>query len=109
MVVICLADVAERFHGFLRSAMLNPHPGVYLAMDLDAGSRTRIWAILERWWQAEPSGMGVILWRDPQAPMGVTMASFGAPKRRIVEFEGQWALARAATGAEPPPDSDPPF
>ena len=36
MVVICLADVAERFHGFLRSAMLNPHPGVYLAMDLPA-------------------------------------------------------------------------
>ena len=39
MVVICLSDVADRFHGFLRSTMLNPHPGVYLAMDLDAGSR----------------------------------------------------------------------
>lgn len=42
MVVICLADVADRFHGFLRSCMLNPHPGVYVAMDLDAGSRDRI-------------------------------------------------------------------
>ena len=41
MVVICLADVADRFHGFLRSCMLNPHPGVYVAMDLDAGSRER--------------------------------------------------------------------
>jgi CRISPR-associated protein Cas2 len=109
MVVICLADVADRFHGFLRSTMLNPHPGVYLAMNLDAGSRARIWAILEQWWQAEPRGMGVMLWRDPKAPMGVSMASFGAPKRRIVEFEEQWALARAATAAMAPPDSDPPF
>ena len=109
MVVICLADVADRFHGFLRSTMLNPHPGVYLAMDLDAGSRARIWAILERWWQAEPRGTGVMLWRDPKAPMGVTMASFGAPKRRIVEFEAQWALARGPASAVLADADDPPF
>ena len=46
MVVICLADVADRFHGFLRSVMLNPHPGVYVAMDFDTGSRERVWVIL---------------------------------------------------------------
>jgi CRISPR-associated protein Cas2 len=65
-------------------------------MDLDTGSRQRIWEILEGWWEAEPRGMGMMLWRDPAAPMGVTLASFGAPKRRIVEFEEQWALARRA-------------
>ena len=46
MVVICLSDVAERFHGFLRSIMLNPHPGVDVAMDLDAGACERVWQIL---------------------------------------------------------------
>jgi CRISPR-associated protein Cas2 len=61
MLVICLSDVAERFHGFLRSVMLNPHPGVYLAADLDAGSRVRVWQIVEAWWQAEPRSMGIML------------------------------------------------
>ena len=89
--------------------MLNPHPSVYLAMDLDAGSRDRVWAILERWWQAEPRGMGVMLWRDPKAPMAVTMASFGAPKRRTVEFEEQWALARIPSSAAPASRDQPPF
>jgi CRISPR-associated protein Cas2 len=100
MLVICLSDVADRFHGFLRSAMLNPHPGVYLAMDLDAGSRERIWAILEGWWEAEPCGMGVMLWRDPQAPMRMRMSSFGAAKRTLVDFEGHWALVRPTARAE---------
>src|SRR5688572_13554273 len=62
--VICLSDVAERFHGFLRSVMLNPHPGVYIAMDLDAASRDRIWHILEVWWKSEPQGMGVLIIRN---------------------------------------------
>ena len=100
MLVICLSDVADRFHGFLRSAMLNPHPGVYLAMDLDAGSRERIWAILEGWWEAEPRGMGMMLWRDPQAPMRIRMASFGAARRTLLDFEGHWALVRRTARAE---------
>jgi CRISPR-associated protein Cas2 len=49
MVVICVSDVADRFHGFLRSVMLNPHPGVYVSMDLDLASRDRIWRILQGW------------------------------------------------------------
>lgn len=96
MIVICVEGVADRFHGFLRSVMLNPHPGVYLAMDLDAGSRSRIWSILEDWWQAEPRGMGVMLWRDPQAPMEVRMSSFGAAKRQLIEHENHWALVRSS-------------
>jgi hypothetical protein len=38
MIVICLSPVMDRFHGFLRSIMLNIHPGVYVSVDLDAGS-----------------------------------------------------------------------
>ena len=98
MLLICVSDVADRFHGFLRSVMLNPHPGVYLAMDLDAGSRQRIWDILNSWWEAEPTGMGIMLWRDPARPMGIALDSFGAPKRRIVSFAGHWALVRMEEG-----------
>jgi CRISPR-associated protein Cas2 len=100
MMVICLSDVADRFHGFLRSAMLNPHPGVYVAMDLDAGSRERVWAILEGWWKAEPRGMGVMLWRDKSKPMAIDMKSFGAPRRRIIEYEEHYALARVGEDAD---------
>lgn len=93
MLVICVSDVADRFHGFLRSVMLNPHPGVYVDADLDAGSRERIWTILERWWEAEPRGMGIMLWRDKSRPMALDMRSFGAPKRKIIEYEDHYALA----------------
>lgn len=98
MIVICLSDVADRFHGFLRSVMLNPHPGVYVSMDLDAGSRERVWRILQDWWEAEPRGMGIMLWRDPTRPMGVAFRSFGAPKRELVTFCGHWALVRDGEG-----------
>jgi hypothetical protein len=47
MVVICLCAVADRFHGYLRSVMLNVHPGVFLSMDLDAGTRQRVFQTVE--------------------------------------------------------------
>ncbi|WP_029011304.1 type I-E CRISPR-associated endoribonuclease Cas2e [Azospirillum halopraeferens] len=97
MIVICLSDTADRFHGFLRSVMMNVHPGVYVSMDLDAGSRDRIWTILERWWEAEPQGMAVMIHRDKDKPMGMDFRSLGAPKRTIVEYEDHYALHRKTT------------
>ena len=94
MILVCAVGTADRFHGFLRSVMLNPHPGVYVSVDLDAGSRVRIWEVLERWWQAEPSGTVVMLWRDPAKPMGIDFMSLGDTKREIAEFDGHWALRR---------------
>ncbi len=32
----------DRFHGYLRSVMLNVHPSVFLRVDLDAGTRQRV-------------------------------------------------------------------
>ena len=94
MMVICLSDTADRFHGFLRSVMLNLHPGVYVSMDLDAGSHERIWGILSDWWHAEPRGMAVMVVRDRSKPMEIGFQSLGAPKRTIVEYEEHYALAR---------------
>lgn len=93
MIVICLADTADRFHGFLRSVMLNVHPGVYVSMDLDAGSRDRVWKILEDWWQAEPRGLAVMIYRDKSKPMEMDFRTLGSPKRMIVDYEDHYALA----------------
>jgi CRISPR-associated endoribonuclease Cas2 subtype I-E len=64
VVVICVSAVADRFHGYLRSVMLNVHPGVFLSMDLDAGTRGRVFETVERWWNDEPRGSIVMIWKN---------------------------------------------
>ena len=94
MVVICLSDVADRFHGFLRSVMLNPHPGVYVAMDLDVASRDRIWRILDGWWKYDQRGMGVLIFRNQEKIGNFEIRNFGATKREVVEYDEVYALKR---------------
>ncbi len=77
MIVVCAAATADRFHGFLRSVMLNLHPGVYVSADLDTGSRERIWRVLEGWWQADGRGTVVMLWRDKAKPASVDFRTLG--------------------------------
>lgn len=100
MIVICLSATAERFHGFLRSAMLNVHPGVYVSMDLDAGSRDRIWRILEIWWQGDPRGQAIMIYRDKSKPMEIDFRCLGAPKRDIVDYDDHYALIERVKTAE---------
>lgn len=92
MIVVCVSGTADRFHGFLRSVMLNLHPGVYVSVDLDAGSRRRIWDVLRAWWEADGRGAVVMLWRDKSKPSAIDFDVLGAPKRDIVEYDGHWAL-----------------
>ncbi|MTJ82386.1 MAG: type I-E CRISPR-associated endoribonuclease Cas2 [Telmatospirillum sp.] len=94
MIVICLSDTADRFHGFLRSVMLNVHPGVYVSMDLDAGSRDRVWEILSNWWSAEPRGSAVMILRDKAKPMGIDFRILGGMKRDIFEYDEHYSLIR---------------
>lgn len=96
MVLICASDVLDRVHGFLRSVMLNPHPGVYVAVDLDAGSRRRVWEVLAGWWGAEPRGMLLMLWTDKSKPMGLAMEQLGVAKREIIDYDGHWAVRSSA-------------
>ena len=96
MIVVCATATADRFHGFLRSVMLNLHPGVYVSADLDAGSRERIWRVLEGWWQADGRGTIMMLWRDKAKPASVDFRTLGAPRRDIVEYDGHWALREMA-------------
>lgn len=99
MILVCVSGTADRFHGFLRSVMLNPHPGVYLSVDLDAGSRSRIWGILRGWWEADGRGTAIMLWQNKAKPMEIEFEVLGAPRRDIIEFDGHWAL-RSTAGPE---------
>jgi len=96
MIVICLTDTADRFHGFLRSVMLNVHPGVYVSMDLDAGSRDRVWGILDDWWRAEPRGSVIMVFRDKTKPMEIDFRILGGTKRDVIEYDDHYALVRNA-------------
>lgn len=94
MLIIVATDTLDRVHGFLRSCMINPHPGVYVSVILDAGSRARIWKILTEWWESEPRGTILMMYRDKKKPMGLAFFSLGAPRRTLVEMEGIYMLLK---------------
>lgn len=101
MIMLCVTGTADRFHGFLRSIMLNPHPGVYVSRDIDRGARDRIWSILSDWHAADPRGMVLMIHPDKSLPMGIALSSLGAPKREIIDLDGHYALRRTASDQQP--------
>ena len=88
MVVICLCAVADRFHGYLRSVMLNVHPGVSVSMDLDAGTRQRVFETVQAWWNADPRGSIVLIWKNPAEPSAIEIVNIGESKRDVIEYDG---------------------
>ena len=88
MVVIVTRDVADRFRGFLASAMLEIAPGVYTAPRMTAGVRERVWAVLADWFEALGGGSVVMTWRDPKEPCGQGLRTLGLPARTFAELDG---------------------
>ena len=88
MVVIVTRDVADRFRGFLASAMLEIAPGVYTGPRMTAGTRERVWTVLESWFDALGGGSVVMTWRDRKEPCGQGIRTLGTPPRRFVEIDG---------------------
>ena len=94
LVTIVVRDVADRFHGFLASVMLEAAPNVFVSPRMSAGIRQRTWAVLQEWYGAEPRGSIVMVWRDLQATGGIGLAHLGQPPREIVEVDGMWITRR---------------
>lgn len=94
LVVIVTRDVADRFRGFLASAMLEIAPTVYLSPKMNAGVRSRIWEILSDWHNAEPRGSIIMVWRDADETGGVGIANLGEAPRELVEIDGLWLTKR---------------
>lgn len=94
LAVIVTRDVADRFRGFLASAMLEVAPAVYISPRMTKGVRERIWKVLSEWHADEPRGSVVMVWRDNNETGGVGLAHLGSPPRELVEADGMW-LARS--------------
>ncbi len=98
MTVAVTRNLPARFGGFLASCMLQIAPGVYAAPDLRAGVRQRVWKVMIEWARLIPDDGGVVLiWRDTDAPSGLSVRWLGYPKADFVEHEGLWLVAGSLT------------
>lgn len=100
LVMIVTRDVADRFNGFLASALLEVAPNIFISPRLSKGVRTRIWDVLTDWHRQEPRGAIVMVWRDREQIGGVGLAHLGNPPRTLVECDGMWLTRRMMTKAD---------
>ena len=94
LVMIVTRDVADRFHGFLASVMLEVAPNVFISPRMNKGVRERTWAVVSDWHGQEPRGSLVMIWRDLNETGGVGLAHLGTPPRELVELDGMWLTRR---------------
>jgi CRISPR-associated protein Cas2 len=88
MVVVVTRDVADRFRGFLASAMLEIGRGVYTAPRMTKGVHERVWAVLAGWYGQLGGGAILMTWSDPSEPRGQGSRTRGLPSRTFVELDG---------------------
>lgn len=94
LVMIVIRDVADRFHGFLASVMLEVAPNVFVSPRMTKGVRERTWGVIADWHGREPRGSVVMVWRDMNETGGVGLAHLGTPPRELVEVDGMWLTRR---------------
>ena len=95
LVMIVTRDVADRFHGFLASLMLEVAPNVFVAPRMNKGVRERTWSVVSSWYQFEVRGSLVMVWRDLNEVGGIGLAHLGTPSRELVEMDGMWLTRRS--------------
>jgi CRISPR-associated protein Cas2 len=88
MVVVVTSNVADRFRGFLASAMLEIAPGVFTQPRMSRAVRERVWAVLADWHGSLGGGSIIMTWRDAGEPCGQGIATLGLPARTFVELDG---------------------
>lgn len=88
LTMVVTRNVEARYRGFLASVMLEVAPGVYVAPDLSAGVRTRVWDVLSAWWSALRTGSIVLVWRDTAAVGKLSIQTLGEPPKEIVDADG---------------------
>lgn len=94
LAMIVTRDVADRFHGFLASVMLEVAPNIFASPRMTKGVRERTWSVLVDWHRQEPRGSAVIVWRDLNETGGIGLAHLGTPPRELIEFDGMWLTRR---------------
>jgi CRISPR-associated protein Cas2 len=95
LVMIVTRDVADRFHGFLASLMLEVAPNVFVAPRMNKSVRERTWGVVSSWYLSEAKGSLVMVWRDLNEVGGIGLAHLGTPSRELVEMDGMWLTRRS--------------
>jgi CRISPR-associated protein Cas2 len=90
LVTIVTRDVADRFRGFLASVMLEVAPCTYISPRMGKGVRERVWHVMTDWYNSEPRGSIIMIWRDREATGGVGLSHLGVPAKALVEIDGMW-------------------
>ena len=88
LTVIVTRDVEARYRGFLTSVMLEISAGVYVAPDMSAAVRDRVWNVLTDWWDTLRRGSLVMVWRDRTATGHLRIETLGEPPKTIVDADG---------------------
>ena len=88
MAMVVTRNVEARYRGFRTSIMLEVSPGVYVAPNLSAGVRIRLWDVLSDWWAALGTGSIILLWGDKKAIGSLRIATLGEPPKEIVDADG---------------------
>ncbi len=88
LTIIVTRDVQARYRGFLTSVMLEISPGVYVAPDMTAGVRTRVWSVASDWWETLRQGSLTLVWRDTTATGHLKIDTLGEPPKDIVDADG---------------------
>ena len=94
MTIVVTRDVESRYRGLLTSIMLEIAPGMYVAPDLSATVRGRLWTILTSWWTSLGRGAIVMVWRDRTASGNLRIEALGEPSKEIVDADGILILKR---------------
>jgi CRISPR-associated protein Cas2 len=92
--MVVTRDVEMRYRGFLTSVMLEVAPGVYVAPEMSAAVRDRVWAVLTDWWIALGRGSLTLIWRDTKAVGNLRIETLGDPPKTIVDADGVLLVKR---------------
>lgn len=88
LTMIVTRDVEMRYRGFLTSIMLEVSPGVYVAPEMSAAVRGRVWSVMTDWWSILGRGSLTMVWRDTQAVGNLRIETLGEPAKIIVDADG---------------------
>lgn len=94
LTIIVTRDVEMRYRGFLTSVMLEVSPGVYVAPDMSAGVRDRVWKVMSDWWLAMGTGSLTLVWRDTSVTGSLRIENLGEPPKTIVDADGVLLVKR---------------
>jgi len=94
LTIVVTRDVEDRYRGFLASAMLEVSPGIYVAPDMSAGVRDRVWVVMRKWHQTLGRGSVTLVWRDKKATGNLRIETLGEPSKTIVDADGVLLVKR---------------